>query len=425
MNSLPKSIINIISLLLLINYSFSADPIELEQNTFKKVVLTEDETQILLSISTQTSRMSVDVALSHPSDYKITFNQYDIEPASFKEIIEPQNSKEFHLNEEEMFIHPKRRLSSIFDTNQTDLIENEDLLVGQSKITLKLGQEMKKIVLTVLKDENAKADSTVEKAIFVKYKLVEEQEKKKYQLKKEEITMSQDKDMLSINFGGVEQLEENANLTNFVSVYNVNLFDKQTLTSKYENVYLYACEETQSLLSTNIKLKGEATKADNYLKIKAPLNDKKDQALLINAKVKNGDEEEQILHYKLFDFKVEEESGERVWPEEKEEEKEKEKEKEKKKEKEKEKEKEGEIPENPTNTTNSSTDGKEKNEYILFIIMGSFGGIVILTFIIVFIYVKINGNKTDIEEDTDYKDIGKIEAPSNKTDKGNVNEEEE
>ena len=59
--------------------------------------------------------------------------------------------------------------------------------------------------------------------------------------------------------------------------------------------------------------------------------------------------------------------------------------------------------------------------------MGSFGGIVILTFIIVLIYIKINGNKPDIEEDNDYKDIGKIEPNANKetTDKGNVNEEEE
>ena len=58
--------------------------------------------------------------------------------------------------------------------------------------------------------------------------------------------------------------------------------------------------------------------------------------------------------------------------------------------------------------------------------MGSFGGIVILTFIIVLVYVKLNGDKPNIEEDNDYKDIGKIEPNSNKeTDKGNVNEEEE
>ena len=398
MKSFTKSIISIVFLLLLNSYSCSTDPMELEQNTFQKVVLTENETQILLSISTQTSKMSIDVALSHPSDYKITLNQYDIEPASFNEIIEPQNSKEFHLKEEEMYIHPKRRLASLFDSNQTDLIENEELLLGQSRITLKLGQEMKKIVLTVFKNEDAKTDSTIEKAIFVKYKLVEEAEKQKYKLKDTKIKMEQDKDMLSINFGGVEQLVENTNLTNFVSVYTVNLFDKETLTSKYENVYLYECEGLKSLLSTNIKLKGEATKSDNYLKIKAPLNEKKDQALLINAKVKNGDEEEQILHYELSDFKVEEESGERVWPDDKE------------------KEKEGEKAKDP----------KEENEYILYIIMGSFGGIVILTFIAVLIYVKLNGNKPDIEEDNDYKDIGKIEPSSKKeTDKGNVNEEEE
>ena len=302
-----------------------------------------------------------------------------------------------------MYIHPKRRLSTLFD-NQTDLIEKEELLLGLSKITLKLGKNMEKIVLTVFKSENATTNSNVEKFILVRYKLVEEEEKQKYQLSNTKITMKQEKDMLSIKFGGVKQLGENTNLTNFVTVYTISLFDKENLDSKYENVYLYECDGLKSLFSTNIKLKGEATKADNYLKIKAPLNDKKNQILLINAKVKNGDEEEQILHYELSDFKVEEESGERVWPDDKE------------KEKEGDKEKEGEKAKDP----------KEENEYILYIIMGSFGGIVILTFIAVLIYVKLNGNKPDIEEDNDYKDIGKIEPSSKKeTDKGNVNEEEE
>jgi hypothetical protein len=403
MKSLIKSIINIVSFLLLISYSCSGDPIELEQNTFKKVVLTEEETQILFPITKQTSRMSVDVALSHPSEYNISLSQYDNESALINEIIESKNSKEFHLNEEEMYIHPKRRLSTLFD-NQTDLIEKEELHLGLSKITLKLGKNMEKIVLTVFKSENATTNSNVEKFILVRYKLVEEEEKQKYQLSNTKITMKQEKDMLSIKFGGVKQLGENTNLTNFVTVYTISLFDKENLDSKYENVYLYECDGLKSLFSTNIKLKGEATKADNYLKIKAPLNDKKNQILLINAKVKNGDEEEQILHYELSDFKVEEESGERVWPDDKE------------KEKEGDKEKEGEKAKDP----------KEENEYILYIIMGSFGGIVILTFIAVLIYVKLNGNKPDIEEDNDYKDIGKIEPSSKKeTDKGNVNEEEE
>ena len=403
MKSLIKSIINIVSFLLLISYSCSSDPIELEENTFKKVVLTEEESQILFPITKQTSRMSVDVALSHPSEYNISLSQYDNESALINEIIESKNSKEFHLNEEEMYIHPKRRLSTLFD-NQTDLIEKEELLLGLSKITLKLGKNMEKIVLTVFKSENATTNSNVEKFILVRYKLVEEEEKQKYQLSNTKITMKQEKDMLSIKFGGVKQLGENTNLTNFVTVYTISLFDKENLDSKYENVYLYECDGLKSLFSTNIKLKGEATKADNYLKIKAPLNDKKNQILLINAKVKNGDEEEQILHYELSDFNVEEESGERVWPDDKE------------KEKEGDKEKEGEKAKDP----------KEENEYILYIIMGSFGGIVILTFIAVLIYVKLNGNKPDIEEDNDYKDIGKIEPSSKKeTDKGNVNEEEE
>ena len=91
MKSLIKSIINIVSFLLLISYSCSSDPIELEENTFKKVVLTEEETQILFPITKQTSRMSVDVALSHPSEYNIYISQYDNELALINEIIESKN----------------------------------------------------------------------------------------------------------------------------------------------------------------------------------------------------------------------------------------------------------------------------------------------------------------------------------------------
>jgi len=385
MKSLTKSIICIVSLLLLNSYSCSTDPIELEKNTFKKVLLTENETQILLPISNKTNKMLVDVALTHPSDYNITLNQYDIEPASFNEIIELLNPNEFHLNEEEMYIHPKRRLSSLFDTNQTDLIEKEDLLLGQSRITLNLNQkeEIKTIVLTVFKSKNEAANSTIEKAIFVRYILVEEEEKEKakYELNNTAIEVTKEKDMLKIKFGGIKQLVNNANLTNFVSEYTINLFNKENLTSKFENVYIYELEGFKGLLSKNIKLKGEATKYDNFIKIKSPLNETKGHVLLINAKVKNDDEEEQILHYELYDFKDEE---------------------------------------------RKERDYREENRYIFYIIMGSFGGIVILTFILVLVYVKLNGDKPNIEEDNDYKDIGKIEPNSNKdTDKGNVNEEEE
>jgi len=309
-----------------------------------------------------------------------------IEPASLNEIIEILKPKKFHLNKEEMYIHPKRRLSSNFTENQTSLIDNEDLFLGQSRINLNLDQDMKKIVLTVFKSENATPDSTIEKAIFVRYKLVEETEKAKYELKYTAVEVTKEKDMLSIQFGGIKQLFENANLINFVIIYTINLFDKETLTSKYENVYIYEREGLKGLFSKNIKLKGEATKTDNYIRIKAPLNGKKDQVLLINAKVKNGDEEEQILHYELTYFKVEEESGEK----------------------------------------DEIIYYKEENSYILYIIIGSIGGIVILAILIVLIYVKLKGNKSNIEEDTDYKDIGKIEPNSNKeADKGNVNKEEE
>ena len=63
---------------------------------------------------------------------------------------------------------------------------------------------------------------------------------------------------------------------------------------------------------------------------------------------------------------------------------------------------------------------------ILILILASFFGSVILTFILVLIYIKLINKQKDIEEDKDYKDIGGI-VDDEKTPKDGkkINEEEE
>ena len=64
--------------------------------------------------------------------------------------------------------------------------------------------------------------------------------------------------------------------------------------------------------------------------------------------------------------------------------------------------------------------------------MGSFAGIVILSFILVIVYINVCGKKDNIEEDKDYTDIGGIERPSDaatpdgkKKEEKKINENEE
>ena len=435
------------------------DPIELDENIFREATLEESTTEFLFPIpSPRTQTMLVEIIMSHPSKYTVTFNQYDIEEQellkssqSNKETLQvedPKNSNIFYLNGdiEERFIHPKRRLASDFSENQTNLIEKEEIALGKNKVFLNLDENMKKIILSVFKSDEG--DDQVGK-IYIKYIITPNIEEEKYTLKDTKIDFKQDKDMFNITFSGVQQ--SNMNLKDFTVLYNIKLYDSETLYSNYENIYYYAInDKVTPLFSTIIRLKGDATKEDNHLKIKAPLNNKATQLLLVNAHAKNGDENEQLLQYEVSDFKVEEESEERVWPEEKEEEKEKEKEKEKEneKEEEKEKEKENEKEEEKEKEKEKENEKKEKeksdeekyeenrnsNKTTLIIIMCSFGGSIIITFIGVFIYLLFFAKKdTNIEEEQDYKNVGGIVKNDDKdkenknmnTDEGNINEEEE
>jgi hypothetical protein len=119
--------------------------------------------------------------------------------------------------------------------------------------------------------------------------------------------------MLSIVFNGLSSSDEKINLKNISVEYKVELFDKDALLSSFENIYFYNYGKVEDLFSTIIKLKGDIIKENNYLKIKAPLNNKKEQLLLIRAKMKDlNNKKEYLLQYQVEEFKVVEKSGNKI-----------------------------------------------------------------------------------------------------------------
>ena len=381
MKSLKR--ILIFSILSLLNCT-SVDYCEInKENEFEYIPLIEDETQIVFINKNLTSeKMYIDLMFSHLSKYHVTFNQYDEET---KENI----NHAFYFNNEDIFLNPFRRLSSNYTENQTDLIEKEEIVLGVNKISLKLTKDIKNIAVNIFRDDSdSKNDNdSIEEGVVVRYKFNEDE---KYSLKNKKVTYELDKDMLNITFNGISSSYEKVNLKNMSVEYKVELFDKNTLNSSFENIYFYNYGKVDDLFSTIIKLKGDIIKENNYLKIKAPLNSKKEQILLIRAKVKElNNKKEYLLQYQVEEFKVVEKSGNKIWPPDGNNDGEK-----------------GDTDED------SSKKNREKNKDIFYIMMGSFGGIIFFTFISFFIYFTLNKNPEVDEPDKkgDFDKIGQFNA---------------
>ena len=377
MNTFLKIFFILYILSLITSSSIDLRPVD-KQNIFEKFNLNEfdNSTQIGFQIPNPTSNyMVVELALSHPSKFDTAFEyiQENKEDPTNLNLFEEKNSKRLLLEE-------------LSEDNSVD-IEKEESVFGKNKYIIKLEENMNYISLSVTPKENAELKGN--EIIVVKYKITEQkEEKEKYSLKDKTIKVNQKQDMLNISFVGVQTEDKNVSVD-----YSIKLFDKSELESKYENIYMYDfCTEINPLFSKNIKIKGVISSQDIYLVIKATLNDKKDQLLLVNARPKNKDEEENVLQYEVYNFKVEEQSPKRVWPDDKKE----------------------------------DSDSRKENRPILILILGCFFGSVILTFILVLIYTKLINKQKDIEEDKDYKDVGGI-VDEEKTPKDGkkINEEEE
>ena len=393
-----------------------------EQNQFNKIVLDQNDFEIILPIeSRKIQYMILEFLLSHPSKFNVTCDHIDVkrnETNETEEIIlpeDPQNANIFYFNDkvQAAFIHPKRKLASVFVIDQKENL-------GKNKVVFALEEDMESVVINITKKEEAELNG--DEAIIVKYSIVEnydEDEEEKYALKKDEIKLAQEKDMLNITFDGIKYAK-NIDCKNVTVNYEIKLYDNQTLYKKYENIYVYSLldAESDALFSTNLPLKGEMTQKENYIVIKAPENDGKEQLLLIDAKIKNlEDEEEELLQYQAyFNIIVKEKSEDRKWPD------------------------DDIKPDNKTDPKKKDDKidpekNRKENRNTLILILSLFGGSVVITFIGVFIYIKFCAKKDiNIEEEQDYKDVGGIVTSKEDKDKDKmetkedgpkINEEEE
>ena len=326
-------------------------PTSIIENRYDKISLGQETKLLLLHNYHNSSEMYIEIMLSSPSKYELTFNQYKND-----------------------YKNPLKNLSYNYNYNQTNLIIKEEANLGKSRIYLNLvinGNNTIEEILLVIKKRDISTNN--KDNIMIRYILNENEEK--YILKNNKINIVQQKNILNITFGGIIPYSDEINLINISAIYTIDLIDKKSLDLYFENIYFYAFSENNNifLYHKELKLKGNSIKYDNYIRIKAPLNEKNEQIIFIKAEIKNYGN---IFIYEIEPFKVSEII--------------------KRKRKE-----------------NDQNQNREENKPILLIIMGLFGGSVILTLIFVFIYLKINeinGSSDKKEQEYDYKNIGEIKT---------------
>jgi hypothetical protein len=344
----------LVSIIFLI-YHIKSTPTPIKRNIYNKISLNKEITEILFKPENN-NYIKAELIFSHPSKYYTTFNEYSEE-------------NESNINKE---------------TNQTDLIIKSELIFGKNKVLLKTkDNNIDGVLLSIfLKDNKGENDF-----VYIKYTLSENIENEKYGIKDHSIQLEQNEGMLFINFSGINQIEKDENITNIKTDFVIKIFDKNTLESLYENIYacIYDSKniEDKSLISKTMKLKGSTITSNMFVKLEQNQNEKKEQILLINARVYNDDnEKEEILHYEFLTFKINDPQN--GTDEKTEEEKEEE-----------------EVKQH-----------REDNQTLLFIFLGIFVGLILITFIIIFVYLKCYGGGDAIEEDQDYSNIGGITATS-------------
>jgi FtsZ-interacting cell division protein ZipA len=405
---------------------------ELEINTINEISLTESENEYSLPIEIpDDQKMVIELVFSHPSKYDVKFSSTLVEEL-LKTSEEEGKNKNILLYDDKTkkrYIHPKRHLLTEEASVEP---ENDSTTFGKRTITLNLDNTTDSIIININAIEGAELSG--EEKVYLKYCIVKTIEEK-YTLIDTKINVEKEKDILNITFKGIKQLDEDEVL---FAYFYIKIFDKESLDSKFENIYIYPySKEVEPLISKELRLKGKMVQLDNYIKIKANLNDKNEQILFINVEVKNLNGEGQSFQYEEFTFNVEEESGERVWPEEEESPEEEHKEEESKEEEPQEEEspkpqeeesKEDEPQkeeEDNTNKEEEEEDYRKENKSKFTIILICFIVSVILTMIGVLIYIKFfSKNENSIEEETDYKDVGGIVKNNEETDKGDKGEKE-
>ena len=356
------------SLIIFLLYYITSTPITIKSNIYNKISLNIDITEIKFE-SKNKDYITIELIFSYPSKYFTTFNEYNAEIES-------------------------NTLSEAKNTNQTDIIIKRELNLGKNKVVIKTkNSNANGVILAIFKKDN-KDDKSQNDFVYIKYTLNENNEKEKYLVKNTKINLQQENGFLFINFDGINQIDNEINLDNLKTDFNINIFDKANLESLFENIYAYIYEnekiEIKPLISRIMKFKGKTIKSDMFLKIESNLTDNKERILLINAKVNNNNTEESNIHYEYLTFQLNNENNNNS--------------------------------NNSNNTNNNNTEenqeisdeeveeNRNKNKTFLFIFLGIFAAVIIITFIAIFIYIKFHEGQEDntIEEDRDYSGIGGI-----------------
>ena len=321
-------------------------PTTIYENQLEKITLVQNENLLLLGSFDNSSKMIIDIMLSHPSKFILTFNQYS---ANYDDSLSPD-----------------------FNKNQTNLnIKEKNNYFGKSRIILDLPKNendtKNQILVNIKKIDNSiniTKNEEDDKYITMRYIISENDEE--YQFNNTEIKIQECKDGFNISFGGIK---EEKDLTNISATYTIDICEKNILESQYENIYFYSfSEKNLSLFHKETKIEGNNIKNDNYIEIKSLLDKKKKYFLFLNVNIQN-----YILQYKVEVLEI----SKKIEPE------------------------------------IDAEKNRKKNRSILILILSCFGGIVILTYIMVLIYLFVNkkpGLNKNVEQDYDYKNIGEIKT---------------
>ena len=362
--------------IIILIYFTASSPITIKSNIYNKISLNQEVTEIILSTNNY-NYITIELIFSNQSNYFTSFNEYNSE-------IESNSFKEFQKS------------------NQTDLIIKSELFLGKNKILLRTKDSNKNDIILTIFEKEKKDNKGQNDFVYIKYSLSENIESEKYMIKNTKIQLEQDSEFLYIYFDGINQIDEEINLENLKSNFDIKIFDKIELESLYENIYAYIYDneklENKVLSNRSMKFKGKTVKSDMFIKIELNKNDNKEQIILISAKVNYNNIEESVLHYEYLTFQNF---------------------------------KENEKINNGTNGNKEDSQeeevkaNRENNKKILFIITGSFVVIIIISFISIVSYIKCHevSNENVIEEDQDYSNIGGIINKTEVTEKEDTTED--
>ena len=321
---------------------------DIKENIYNRILLDGDTHKIKLDFNNY-DYIGVEIILSHPSKYTTTFNPY--------ETIVISNSTNFLIQD-----HSFGKSKLVIEKNKSIMQNNLYIL-----FKLKNGQDNKNCFA------------------FLKYNYITNIEDEKYNITNPNITLNEGNKTFKINFEGINPNGNIYNLENITTNFYIGIFEKKTLQSFCENFYISFYEPeigAKALNNKTIEKKGEEIKDSISLEIEGYKVDNNAQILLIYAKVEDTNNPvEYILHYKYLQIGSEEDAH-------------------------------TDDNNNQDLTDEKVNENREKNKLLFYIIMAVFVGIIIITFIIVFSYIKCHNNKNvdDIEEETDYSNIGGIRA---------------